>query len=334
MFGLPSFRIFTLLRVDVSISMSYLLLVGLCIYWYGPARGLIAAFAMTLSIIIHEFGHALVCRRYELEPSIVLHGLGGLCYHTPASTDKREVLITLAGPLLQILAGGVALAIMFAAGTLGSFTGVLTQGMGGSLASVGYFFVTIFASFSIFWGLLNLVLPVWPLDGGKLFVLLLRRFMSEESAAKWGLRISLFTLAPLGALALWAQSILLGYIIVSMALQDFQLLQSGAPLFAHPSGRRPRRRATAFTKELLEQSRQHFADEDWRESARLCHQLRAAGDPIPEEMGDEIWTILGLCATKQGEWEEALGWLKRAPQTEEVVQATLLCKKQLSEQDA
>ena len=224
MFGLPSFRLFSLFGVDVHLSLSYFLMVVLCFFWFGMAYGIIAAFAITLSIIIHEYGHALVCKRYKLEPWIMLHGLGGLCYHRAPHTDGREALITVAGPIFQIVAGAAALGAAMAVGSSGAILAAVSGGGGGALATgltdILFSFLSIFAGFSIFWGVVNLVLPVWPLDGGKLFVLLLRRFMHEDTARVWGLRISLFTLAPIGALSLYSKSILLIYIVVSIAIEN------------------------------------------------------------------------------------------------------------------
>ena len=334
MSSLPSFRLFSLFGVDVHLSLSYFLMVVLCFFWFGPAHGIIAAFAITLSIVIHEYGHALVCKRYKLEPWIMLHGLGGLCYHHAPDTDGREALITVAGPLFQIIAGAAAFGAAMAVGTAGTVLSIVAGDVGGGaltsgLTSVLLSFLSIFAGFSIFWGLINLVLPVWPLDGGKLFVLLLRRFMHEDTARLWGLRISLFTLAPIGAVALYSKSILLIYIVFSIALENYQMLQSGQPLFAHGSGRKVKAKASPYLKEMMEKSREALANEDWREAARICHQLRASNGAIPEKTMNEIWEILGVTAVEMGEYEEALGWLKRAPQNARVKDAVARAERAL-----
>ena len=55
-----------------------------------------------------------------------------------------------------------------------------------------------------------------------------------------------------------------------------------------------------------------FAEDDFREAARLCHVIRAANDPVPKKDMDRIWELLGIATTQMGEWEEALGWLRKA----------------------
>lgn len=320
------FKLFTLADVEVSATPSYLLLVALCFLWYGVQMGIIAAIAISLSIIIHEFGHAVVCKRYKLSPYIVLHGLGGLCYHNPAGSDKRDALISVMGPVVQILAGALALGVyVFGFASISTFLGSLS---GGAPDVIGGF-VSIFAGFSIFWGLINLLLPLWPLDGGKLFGLLLRRFMNEDTAATWTLRISMALLIPIGIYALMSKSFLLGYIVLSLFIENYQLLSSGSRLYAQSSGRTARVKPSDFINELMTDARANFAEEDWREAARLCHQMRAAKDPIPAKMMNEIWQILGLATMEQGEYEEALEWLKRAPKNARVEAAIARCEEAL-----
>lgn len=330
MFPNTSLRLFTLIGVDVGVSFSYGLMILLCLFWYGPLAGIIAAIAISLSIIIHEFGHALVCKRYDLDPSIVLHGLGGLCYHRPASSDGREALIAAAGPLLQVLAGGAALGFFVYAQPLATMQGAIL----GGASSVWVTFASVFIGFSLFWGLINLLLPIWPLDGGKLFALLLRRFIEDDSARVWTLYVSLFLLTPIGVWALTQSSFLLIFIVFSIAIENYQMLQVGAPLFAHSSGvaaRSRKAKASPFIKELMDDARRAYGEEDWREAARLCHQIRSTNEAIPEKMMDEIWKILGLATMKQGDYEEALAWLKRAPKSKEIEQAIATCEAKLEE---
>lgn len=320
-------RIFRLAGVDVSLSMTYPLLYLFCMYLYGIVEGLIAALAITLSVLIHEFGHALASKRYRLEPSVVIHMLGGLCYHRPASSDGKDAVVVVCGPLLQIAAGVLGIGALIGMGQLnaGSATAVLTGRLGGFQQ-----FLTVFVFFSIFWGIVNLVAPIWPLDGGKLLGLILRRFMSEDTASRWTLRISLGTLVLAGIYALYSRSMLLGFIIFSLLMDNYQLLQSGAPLFERASGRPIKRAMSPYGEELLAGAREAFAGRDWREAARLTHQLRASKEPIPPKTMDELWQLLGLATMEQGEYEEALEWLRRAPKTARVEAAIARCEEAIT----
>lgn len=109
--------------------------------------------AVFLSILIHELGHAMTMRNYgDHRVGIVMYAFGGLAQGSKRLTRNEDLLVSAAGPALQIVVGlavGWSLTLWplsspWLSETLDRFTVV-----------------------SIFWALLNLV-PVLPLDGGRL----------------------------------------------------------------------------------------------------------------------------------------------------------------------
>ena len=78
---------------------------------YGVAPGLIATVAFFASILAHEFGHALVARRYGVQTeSIDLWALGGVAHLDRESpTPRADGLIAVAGPLVSLVIGVAAL---------------------------------------------------------------------------------------------------------------------------------------------------------------------------------------------------------------------------------
>jgi Zn-dependent protease len=113
----------------------------------GLAGGLIATVAFFASILAHEFGHALVARRFGVTTtSIDLWALGGVAHLDRESpTPRADGLIAVAGPLVS-----------------------LTLGIAGFGAGIA------FDSVLLVWiGFVNLVLAVFnmlpgaPLDGGR-----------------------------------------------------------------------------------------------------------------------------------------------------------------------
>ena len=185
-------------------------------------------------------------------------------------------------------------------------------------------FLSAFAYFSILWGLINLFAPIYPLDGGRLFHLLLRRLMPEASARTWALRVSMAALVLAGAYAVTAQAFFLVLVVFMLGMDNYNALQSGAPLVSRGSGRA--RPMSDFGKELLSGAEAAFADEDWREAARLCHQLRASVSTISDKQMKRVWEILGLATARMGEHEEAMEYLKRAPDTAAVKEAREACE--------
>ena len=113
----------------------------------GLLPGLIATVAFFASILAHEFGHALVARRYGVDTlSIDLWALGGLAQlDREAPTPRAEGLIAVAGPAVSLLIG------------------LVTFGLGYGLNS------PVLAWIGFVNGVLAVfnMLPGAPLDGGR-----------------------------------------------------------------------------------------------------------------------------------------------------------------------
>lgn len=124
------------------------------------AAGLRAALAWTaivlFSILLHEMGHALAARRFGARPSIKLHAFGGLTFTGVHASRVRQVIISLAGPLMG-----------FAFGALVFFVSRRF-----AIAPHQRWIVDQLLWVNIGWGILNLV-PVVPLDGGHVLAALL-----------------------------------------------------------------------------------------------------------------------------------------------------------------
>ncbi len=114
----------------------------------GVIGGVIATAAFFASILAHEFGHALVARRYGVRTeSIDLWALGGVARLDRESPSPRaDGLIAVAGPAVSLLVGVVALAASYAVES-------------GVLFWIGFVNVVL-AVFNM--------LPGSPLDGGRL----------------------------------------------------------------------------------------------------------------------------------------------------------------------
>ncbi|MDX2379185.1 MAG: site-2 protease family protein [Acidimicrobiia bacterium] len=140
LFGIPVRAHWTILLIAALFGTNLAALLGV-------VAGVIAMVAFFLTILAHEFGHALVARRYGIETeSIDLWALGGVArLDREAPTPGAEAWVALAGPIVSLLIGITA----FSAG--------LVLGVG-LIAWVG--FVNLFlAAFNM--------LPGAPLDGGR-----------------------------------------------------------------------------------------------------------------------------------------------------------------------
>ena len=113
----------------------------------GVIPGLIATVAFFASILAHEFGHALVARRYGVQTeSIDLWALGGVAHlDREPPTPRADGLIAVAGPLVSLGIGVIALGI-----------GIALQS-----PAIGWIGIV-----NLFLAVFNM-LPGAPLDGGR-----------------------------------------------------------------------------------------------------------------------------------------------------------------------
>ncbi len=298
------FRVFTLAGVPVSISPWYLFL----LYYLARGSGnpIFVGACVTLSLLVHEFGHALMARRFGMHPEITLLGLGGVTSHEPAERDRDDALIVAAGP-------GAGLALAAATYAVLNFVPQLSPTVATGLGYLVYI--------NIFWSVYNL-LPMWPMDGGQLFRLGMLRLFKPVTAERvtHGTGLALVVVG----LVLASRSSNGPMLFFILALTGWQNLQG---LMAGGSGQRIRRENPRGA-ELLAQAEAAFAAADDEAAARFCHQLRAESN-LPAKALSRAWTILGVTTTRRGEFEEALSYLKRAPDEPEVTEALAQCLYQL-----
>lgn len=143
---------------------------------------------LVTSIFLHELGHAwgaliqgIPVRR------IMIFGGGGFCEYAKAATPRERELMVAMGPIVN--------AVLWAVFSL------LSQLI--SDPEINWVFETI-ATVNFYLLIFNLI-PVQPLDGGKLFVLFLYRYLNEN----WAVRISGFV--GLVLCLLWIPAMLLGF---------------------------------------------------------------------------------------------------------------------------
>lgn len=111
-----------------------------------------------VSILAHELGHAVAFRRFGSEARITLHGFGGLTTGAGDLGPRRDLVVSLAGPVpVLLLVGLPALAI-----------GIVAAPDSETARMVLFQVIWI----NLGWSVLNLV-PILPLDGGAVTASLL-----------------------------------------------------------------------------------------------------------------------------------------------------------------
>ncbi|MDX1379143.1 MAG: site-2 protease family protein [Anaerolineales bacterium] len=184
-----------------------------------------------ISILVHELGHALAFRRYDVDSYIVLHMMGGLTIpvSTPyggggaktAPSPGQQIMISLAGPFAGfVLAGLIVGGVFFSGGAISLLPFSIFIPFGGQLL---WLIVTLFLWVNIFWGLVNL-LPVFPLDGGQVARNILIQYDPFDGARK-SLWLSTITGVVVGLAALYLLgSVYMAILFGFLALQSYQAI--------------------------------------------------------------------------------------------------------------
>lgn len=313
-------HLFTFRGVEVFLSFWYGFLMAMVVFFWPMmggitmATGVLWALAITISLLVHDFGHAFMAKRYKLGPTIVLQAFGGFCLTSQeARTDGDDARVLLAGPFTGLLFAGLTALLFIIAPGVVAFSPVTATFFGAILWV------------SLIWSLANLFLPIYPLDGGRLFHLILRRFQSAEAARRVALNVSIFTVIPVAIIGfLQFGSFLIAFFALYVIMDNVNALQSGRPL-VHRASKKTKTKASDFHEELLEDANKALDQQDWREAARLAHHMRSVGS-MPGKMIQQVWTILGVATTELGEYEEALSYLQRAPKNSKVKQAIQRCE--------
>ncbi|MGL4319493.1 MAG: metalloprotease [Paracoccaceae bacterium] len=178
--------------------------IAVAAYWFGPFFGA----AITLAVMIHEFGHVAAYRvcghsdaRFRLIPL-----LGGVAISNqyPASQEKA-FFITLLGP-------AICLAPMVLAYAMSDY---MNSAASGYMVYDYPMVVNFLFTFAYVMGAMNFfnLLPFWPLDGGRIIAVLTNTFAPQH--------VRNVTLAMTGlaiAIALTMQAwFLLAFLIFSLS---------------------------------------------------------------------------------------------------------------------
>jgi Zn-dependent protease len=146
-----SWDVGTLAGIRVRIHWTLLALIGLVGWseWRGggePIAGMALFVGVFACILLHELGHALAARRYGIGTrSITLLPFGGLAaLERIPSSPRKELVIALAGPAVNVVIAAVLWPIVY-----------LSDGFGVTLLAINIMLV-----------LFNL-LPAFPMDGGR-----------------------------------------------------------------------------------------------------------------------------------------------------------------------
>lgn len=171
---------------------------------------IVCAAVVTISILWHEYGHALTAMAFGQKTEILLMGMGGLTTRKgPQLRPWQEFLVVMNGPLF-----GFSLWLL-------SYKILSGLGEGTNPTLILALVVSTFINF--WWSVLNLM-PVGPLDGGKILAIVLEALMGPS-----GLRISLIIGMVLGGTLTLAGFLLqqpfLGMMFAFLSFESYRMYQ-------------------------------------------------------------------------------------------------------------
>ena len=218
MFGFSpreSQHLFTLFGFPVAANLGAALLLVLVLFFFGsggPQQMTMAVFlvlSIFFGVLFHELGHAIAVKRLGYGTSQILFtGLGGLTMWRGAPTPKHTIWIAAAGPIASLVLAGASYGAWSLVGALSWELALVRQ------------FLWVFMILNLIWGVFNL-LPVYPMDGGKILRAALRRRLGAHEATRRSLIVS----ATLGvALLVWSAisgQMFIGIVIAFLLLQNW-----------------------------------------------------------------------------------------------------------------
>ena len=174
----------TFAGIDVFVHATFLLLIGWVGYSHWLEHGTIAKviegilfiLALFLSVVLHEYGHALTARKYGVKTrDITLYPIGGVA-RLERMPDKpiEELWVALMGPAVNVVIAAVLFVFLYLSGSLGQMADL-------TVASGSFFARLMLVNISLV--VFNL-LPAFPMDGGRVLRALLAMRMDYVRATQ------------------------------------------------------------------------------------------------------------------------------------------------------
>ena len=172
-----SFQLLKVAGIPIRIHFTFLLLL-LWIFLLGGQSVSMVLFMVAIfgCVVLHEFGHALVAKRYGVQTrDITLYPIGGVAMLQGRPKPYQELWIALAGPAVNVVIAIILMIVSLATKARpAAFT--IIMGPNSSLIDALYTSNLWLAGFNM--------IPAFPMDGGRVLRALLGLRLSEARATQ------------------------------------------------------------------------------------------------------------------------------------------------------
>ncbi|RKQ37909.1 M50 family metallopeptidase [Oceanobacillus halophilus] len=162
--------------------------------------------SIILSIVfIHEVGHYMMARHYNWRIRSIMFWVFGGVLDTDEHGNrpiKEEALVTIAGPFQHVI---IHLLLFFLS---------LTNLIPNSMLDLAFHYNSVILLFNL--------LPIWPLDGGKLYLLILSKYVPYKKAHQTVIVSSVF----LSILFIILQLTIFSFTLSTILIMMFLLLEN------------------------------------------------------------------------------------------------------------
>jgi Zn-dependent protease len=254
--------------IPVKIDPSFLFICALLAYSRLSQPILLVEWLIVVfvSILIHEFGHALVVRSFGLSPQITLYSMGGLTswIDEKGLSHAKRIAISLAGPFAGFFFYGVIVV------SNSQMPDLFADRLGRQIyADLQYV--------NLWWGIFNL-LPILPLDGGNV-IYSVEQWVTKKHS---GIITRAVSLLVAGAVGLLALSVGWFFAILLMALFAWN---NGSALFQLLQYKRD-----GDLRSLLDRAREAVKNDDGATAVQLAKEALSSAHSV--EMKEESQRIL------------------------------------------
>lgn len=208
-----SFKLGRFWGIDVNLHLTFLLLLAYVGLEDGARTGsfrggidaVLIYSSLFACVLLHEFGHAMAARHYGIPTrDITLLPIGGVArLERLPDKPRQELVIAIAGPLVNVALGGALAAFLLLSGQ-----SLLPLGAGETFNFAQRLLVV-----NISLVLFNM-LPAFPMDGGRVLRALLAMALNPVTATRIAANVGRAMAIVFAGFALWYQMYILFFIAI------------------------------------------------------------------------------------------------------------------------